>query len=284
MCFLAFAVEPADLRNPALDRLGLAMSLLCTAGAAAGLAVCGLALNDVLDRRVDRAMGRPRGESVWQLPAAVGGLLLATACAGVLGPASLGLAIGLGAGVLFYNLVARFVPGVGIVTLGLVQAVAMALPNPQAGFAWPVLLTLSHVMASGLIRHSLESKRPRLSARGVWGVLMGWGFWSLVVLVLMRSRTGGQLFPQQGEVWVLPGLAAAAFAVLTWRLLRSGKAGEGRDRVRRFRRLSVSWLLVYAAAWLGGLGLIGPAILVMALLGAAWCFALGEPAGAGPGG
>ncbi|MEO1236863.1 MAG: UbiA family prenyltransferase, partial [Planctomycetota bacterium] len=177
MTFLAFGVEAEATRNPALDALGLGRSLLASAGVSVGLGVCAVALNDVLDRRQDRALGRGGAEEDRPVAAgrvspqaataaAVAGLLVAVLAAGTLGPTSFRLAVLVGAGVLFYNLMGRFVPAIGVVTQALLFALAMAIPNPHASFAWPSLLAMTHVVAVGVMRHRWEDRRPRLGAAG----------------------------------------------------------------------------------------------------------------------
>lgn len=303
MTYLAFAVEPAAHRNPELQTLGLGWALLASGGAALGLGVCAVALNDVLDRRQDRAMGLASGRltsgglasggltsgggggedkpvaagrvSVQSATAvAIAALLVAVLSAGVLGVTSFRLAVLLAAGVLFYNFAGRFVPAVGIVTLGLLHGLALALPNPVAGFAWPVLLTMSHVMGCGLVRHHLENKRPRLRPRDVWGVLLGWGFWSLTVLLLIGYRRETGEAAAGGEVWVGPAVAVAGFLAAAAWVMRERPDGRsprfvtvlGITRPRRFRRLSVGWLVVYDAAWLWSLGLWWQGFTVLGLL------------------
>jgi len=295
MTFLAFGVETPATRTPTLEHLGIAWALLASAGAALGLGVCAVALNDVLDRRQDRllvsgregknkpvASGRVTAQTATAV--AVGALLIAVLSAAALGPVSLRLTVFLGAVVLFYNVAGRFVPAVGVVTLGLVHGLAMAIPNPSTAFAWPVLLTMTHVMGCGLLRHHLEAKRPKLRAWDVWGVLLGWGFWSLVVLVLIGSRQsdGAAAAAAAGRwVWVGPSAVGLVFLVLArreWRRSTHDQSGEGaaaglwwagllgRSGPQRFRRLSVGWLLVYDVAWLWSAGLWWQGLAIVGLL------------------
>lgn len=281
MTFLAFGLETEKNRSPVLAELGIGLGLLASAGAALGLGVFAVALNDVLDRRQDRllandadglakpvASGRvsPRTATV----VAVGALLLSVLCAGALGSTSLRLAVLLGAAALFYNVAGRFVPAVGVVSLGLIHGLALAIPNPLAGFAWPVLLTMTHVMGCGLIRHHLEAKRPRIKPADVWLTLIGWGFWSMVVLVLIRYRQGGvDPAAVTPGIWIGPTTAVVVFVVLAIRVLRQGGAVEPTLRARRFRRLSVGWLFVYNIAWLVSTGLVWQGLALTGLLGLA---------------
>ncbi|MEM7625618.1 MAG: UbiA family prenyltransferase [Planctomycetota bacterium] len=281
MTFLAFGVEAEKNRSATLAALGIGWGLLMSAGAALGLGVCAVALNDVLDRRQDRlladdvgghakpvASGRVSPQTATAV--AVGASLLSVLCAAALGPTSLRLAVLLGAAVLFYNVAGRFVPAVGVVTLGLIHGLALAIPNPLAGFAWPVLLTMTHVMTTGLVRHHLESKRPRVKPADVWLTLIGWGFWSMVVLVLIRYRQGGvDAAAVTPWIWVGPAAAVVGFTVLAVRVLRQGGAVEPALRARRFRRLSVGWLFVYDIAWLASAGLWWQGLVIAGLLGLA---------------
>ncbi|MBB6430652.1 hypothetical protein [Algisphaera agarilytica] len=293
MTYLAFAIEPEAHRNAELIRLGLGWALLAAGGTALGLSVCAVALNDVLDRRQDRALAldaagddKPVAEGRVSVRAAtavaIGALLVAVFSAGALGQTSFRLAVLLGAGVLFYNFAGRFVPAVGIVTIGLLHGLMMAVPNPETGFAWPVWLTLSHVMACGLVRHHLENKRPRLKPRDIWAVLLGWGFWSLMILLLIGTRRETGQAAVGGLVWIGPVLATLGFPLVAMWVTRAGSAVAkpglipilGVGSPRRFRRLSVGWLMVYDAAWLWSLGLWWQGLTVVGLLAlvvlAAW--------------
>ncbi|MEM8737588.1 MAG: hypothetical protein AAGG38_03810 [Planctomycetota bacterium] len=291
MTYLAFEIEAEDTRNAVLDRLGLGWSLVLAAGATAGLGVCAVALNDVLDRRQDRVMGRAGGGHATAVASgrvsvrtavavAMGALLLALFSAGGLGPTSLQLAVLLGAGLLFYNLLGRFLTAVRVVTLGVLHGLALALPNPSAVFVWPVLLTMTHVMACELLRHGIWGKRPRLRGRDVAGVLVGWAFWSLLVLVLMGARRETMGVASGGAigrwVWVGPTLGVVAFGAVMGVIWRNrarrflnqthGPAAGG----ERFYHLTISWLMIYDIGWLWSLGLWWQGGSVMGLLALAW--------------
>ena len=290
MTFLAFAVEPAESRAAGLDVLGRGLSLLAATGAAGGLAVGAVVLNDLIDRRRDRALHRePLETSPPAPPPPAGRTVLGGRSAGVLAVALLGTGVGcaavIGIGsaavaallagiIVFYNLLGRFLPAVGIVTLGLLHGLGMGLPNPAAAFAWPVLLALTHVMLTGVVRHRLEDRRPRLRGIDLAGVSMGWGFWSLGVLTLIRHRGGWGLDPGLHGVWIGPTAAVVLFVGLAWWLTQHRGEGPARRRAAsRFRRLSVLWLVVYDAAWLVSAGLTEAAAAVVGVAAAIFLLA-----------
>ncbi len=274
MIFLAFYVEPQAQRNAALDALGLGGSLALSAVVAVGLGVFVMTLNDVLDARHDRAFAptRPipagritqRAALTWSLA----GLLAALGASVALGPVSVVLALVTAGAMVFYNLAGRFVPAVGLVTLGLVIALMMVIPNPRLAFAWPILLTLTHVIAVGTVRYWLAGKRPRLTPINGWGICVGWAFWILVVLALIKVRGGGAMRHELGLIWIGPAVATGGFCLLTWLMLGpSAMAPRARRATAvRFTKLATAWLIVFNASWLLSAGLWWQTAVVLALL------------------
>lgn len=285
MTFLAFAVEPAGARHLRLDELGLPVTLALATLCALGLVGCGMAINDVVDARYDRQFapdrpipsGRVGARAV--VSAAMLSLIVALGAAVWLGTASAMLALLAAAGVLFYNAAGRFMPAVGIVSLGLITAISMLVPNPNAAFVWPVALTMTHVMACAALRYALAGRRPRLSALDGVGVCMGWAFWVLLLVTVARARSEQAipLFMDSGAgvggvIWIGPILAMFGFAGLGMWIL-GGKVGPERSRrvaAARFGRWSGLWLIVYDFAWLASAGLWWQAGTIAGLFGLAW--------------
>ncbi len=274
MVFLAFGIEPATRRNPALDTMGLLLALLCSAVVAGGLGVFMMALNDALDARHDRAFepGRPIPSGDVTQRAALGlamtGLLAALGAAVAFGPISVVLALATAGAIAFYNVAGRFVPAIGVVTLGLVLGLMMVIPNPRLAFAWPVLLTMTHVIAASTLRYLLAGKRPRLTPINGWGICVGWVFWILVVLVLIRVRADGVTHHDLDTVWIGPTLAAIALGLITWLMLGPSALAPRARRCTalRFARLATAWLVVFDASWLLSAGLWWQAVIVLLLL------------------
>ena len=285
MTIMAFYVEPEPRQSPALIGLGLFLSLVLSTLVAGGLGVFVLALNDVLDARHDRAFapGRPipsgRVSQRVALSVAMTGLLIGIAAAVPFGPISVELALVTAGAMVFYNVAGRFVPAVGVVTLGLVIGLMMAIPNPKLTFAWPILLTMTHVTAAATFRYLLAGKRPRLTPIHGWLICVGWAFWVLVMIVLIRLRDDDALRDQLGLVWVGPAAAMLVLLMIVWLMLGPSalNAKARRGTAARFTKLAAAWLIVFHTAWLWSAGLWWQGMLVLTLLMLAGIFAPTAP-------
>lgn len=274
MVFLAFGIEPENRHNPALESMGLILGLTSSAVIAGGLGVFMMALNDALDARHDRAFepGRPIPSGHVTQRAALGlaiaGLLAALGAAITLGPISMVLALAAAGAIAFYNVAGRFVPAVGVITLGLVLGLMMVIPNPKLAFAWPILLTMTHVIAASTLRYFLAAKRPRLTPINGWFICLGWAFWVMVVLVLIRVRSHGLTYTGLGAIWVGPAIAATAFGLLVWLIIgpSSMTPKAQRGTAARFTRLATTWLILFDAGWLLSAGLWWQGLVLLLLI------------------
>jgi 4-hydroxybenzoate polyprenyltransferase len=243
----------------------LAAVLVAGAVTALGLFGCGAALNDVIDARHDAAFsperpipaGRIRqGQAV---VIAVIALVVAVVGGAVLGPWSAWLTVFTASLLLFYNTAGRFVPAVGIVTIGIIHAVHMLIPFPETPLLLPVWWMLTHAMLVTTGVHLLEAKRPRISGRGVLGIGLGWLFWTAMLLLLILDR-GLDLWPTTqpalGLLW--PGLLMIVFVVFVrWKIVRAPSARHAAEKLRRYGAM---WHSLYAAGWCAALGLTWAAI------------------------
>jgi 4-hydroxybenzoate polyprenyltransferase len=277
MIFLGRALEPTARTNPALLEWPLLWLLVLAAVIGIGLAGLGIALNDALDARHDRAFApqRPIPAGRVSQRAALGialvHLLLAVAAAVPLGGQSTLLTLATAGAIVFYNLTGRFLPAIGIVMMGLVQALVMTIPNPRLAFAWPLVLAMTHVIGCEAARYHLAGKRPRLSSVSAAWLTVGWFFWSLLLVAWMTARGGlglsGLAPSQQIALAISPFAAMAAFvAVLRWLTRGMGRQASGRELAGVISRVGMLWLIVYDAAWLAAAGLGGPALLLVGLL------------------
>ncbi|MBT8484428.1 MAG: hypothetical protein KJO43_02545, partial [Phycisphaerae bacterium] len=157
------------------------------------------------------------------------------------------------AGVLFYNATGKYIPAVGVLTIGLVHAAHMFIPNHQLSFTLPVWLVMTHATVIATFVHGLEDKRPRFDRRGLVGLGIGWGFWSAALLGA-GVLSAGSLWPEEAALGgiVYPLLAVAGFAgVARWKT----RVVSGRVAAEKLKRYGAMWQSLYGAAWLLALGL-----------------------------
>lgn len=269
---------------------GLLVQLAGALMVAIGLFGYGSVLNDLLDVRHDRAFSpeRPLPAGNIQITQAVIGLvgllLIAILGAMLLGRDSVFLTMIVAAALMFYNAAGRFIPPVGIVTVGLVYAVHMLIPGYRMPLFLAIWLIMSHVMILALLVHLLEDKRPRISPRGFLGILAGWCCWSAVVL-LVRPLRGMPLWPGGESSFDLmwPLAATILMAIIGWWKIRT--AGTGQRASERLKRYGAAWHAAYASAWFAALGMWIPAVgfLLFGLVGFVVMTVAREVSGLGPG-
>ncbi len=257
----AFRINPTFLAPPQGRGLPLWVVVLLASVTAAGLSIYGIALNDVLDARRDRAFAptRPIPSGRVGLPAAVItcviALLLALAAAVLLGRMSVLLALLVAGAILFYNATGKHLPAVGALTLGLIHAGAALVPNPAMGFTWPVWLILTHVTAYAVIAHRIESKRPRMTTLEASAVIAGWAFVTLVLVTLMTQRHA-MLVGDSPGIWLGPMAAVAVYvaggAIILRRPLRPRRLR--RQAADQFGRWAILCAILMDAGWLMGAG------------------------------
>lgn len=232
--------------------------LLLAGGAAAavGLYAFAASLNDLVDMRRDRVLNPNRPLAAGRLSPAVAIAILAGTLAAALlgstvfGTAAVVLTLFLSIAVLVYTLAARFVPGVGLVVLGLVYAGHMLVPNIGLRFMWPVWLVMTHALVVAFVSHVVGRKVPQISRRAALACATGWCFWSLVLLWWSARKNAGDIWPAWVDLssiaWV--GMIACSFGGFLWyRLRRPGPPTRQAERVVRYGTL---WLPLYGAGWL----------------------------------
>lgn len=272
MVFLAYSLEPADRRNPALNEHSQLLGLLLTALVAGGLHNYGIALNDLLDARHDRLFSPHRPIPAGKIGhtgaviVSVISLLAAMGAVTFLGTTSIMLGLVIAGGILFYDAAGKFLPAVGILVLGLIRATNMLVPNPAMSFAWPVWLTMTHTIACWAIAWHIEGKRPKLRAGDWWVICGGWAVATLVMLQWM-SWHEAPLLGQRPLGWVWPAAAVVVFASLgAWKLRHLDTTRWRRADGAAFLRLALLWTIVYDACWLLAAGLYWQAAVIAALL------------------
>lgn len=239
---------------------GRSLWLLLPAAAFAGLSLFAYAaaLNDILDRKRDRSLqpGRPIAAGEIQVEQAAT-VVAITLIAAVLGASAFGttavvLTLAIAAAALFFNAIARFIPAIGFLTLGLIYAAHMLVPNYQLVFIVPLLLVMSHALAVAAVTHFVARKVPRVSRRAIVAAIAGWVVWVALLLALgtFRNNTAPGAWP----VWIdpgaaiLPGVCVLAFVIVaTWKYRQIGGGPRAAEKIQRYGSL---WLTLYGAAWL----------------------------------
>ena len=250
-------------------QLDLFWLLLASAIAAVGLFVYGMALNDVLDLQYDRAFAPqrplPSGQLrlVWAVSLVVIALMAAILGSFFLGMQALLMCMLTAGAILFFNAAGKFIPAVGLVSLGLIYAAHMLIPNYQLRFVWPVWVVMTHSLFVGAWTYSLEEKRPLMSKRGIFAMILGWVVWS-GVLIYAGHRRGG-IWPRWVDWKIIVGPVVLAL-LFVWYGRRKVKKTQSRYRAaEKLKRYGALWLTLYDTAWMLGQGYWHGALLLACL-------------------
>jgi len=251
----------------------LTQALICTAITAVGLFSFAAALNDLLDARHDRIFSPHRpiasGDigSGQAFTVALASLLLALAGVIVFGQGALVITLLLAGGTLFYNGTAKFIPGVGLLTIGILHAAHMLIPNDQFTFTLPAWLAMTHATAVATIMHFVQSKRPALSRRAFWMLVLGWLICSVVIIGWGISKTTGSFWPETAPAYgpIFPLLAIGTFILVVVRKIK--RAQSPMIAAEKIARYGALWQSLYAAAWLFSWGEFGWGIIALAVAG-----------------
>ncbi|MBX3374894.1 MAG: hypothetical protein KF817_13770 [Phycisphaeraceae bacterium] len=271
--------------------LALPWALAASALVAIGLYACGASLNDVLDVRQDATFSPDRPIPAGRIKAgqavvvAVAALIVAVLGAALLGVWAVCVTMVTATGILFYNATGKYIPSVGILTLGLVHAAHMFIPARELVFTLPVWLVMTHTMVVHAAVYRFEDKRPRFTRRAVTVLVAGWVGLSLVLLLLPTLSSVTTVPAESVPVTeitdvigatgrdrsrlllaCIPPLIAVAGFVLVARWKTKAPPRAAAEKLRRYGAL---WQSLYSAAWLLGLGLLREALWLglFALLG-----------------
>ena len=145
------------------------------AAAVVAIGMCGFAasLNDTVDARHDATFhpSRPIPSGWISIAQAVVlmvcSLLLAMLATSFLGtwPVQMGLLTA--AAILFYNIVGKHVPAVGLVTVGLIYASHMLIANIELTFTLPVWMVMTHAMICATVKMRRLCLRASCSRSGM---------------------------------------------------------------------------------------------------------------------
>lgn len=262
--------------TPELDRGPLWILLAGGAMMALGLYSFGASLNDVLDAKRDRTLrpDRPLASGRLTIEAAmtmvVCMLIASVAGAALFGTGAVLMTLLVIAAVLVFNSAGRFVPGIGLVLLGLIYAGHMVVPNIFLSFVWPVWLIMTHSLVIAAVTHVIGRRVPRLSTRAALAAVLGWAFWSGLIVWIGWERTGRPAWAWPD--WVDPALPVWPLALTLplgiWCWIKVRQHGVGPRAADKIGRYGSLWVPLYGAAWLLGAGHVGPGALLLGLAAA----------------
>jgi 4-hydroxybenzoate polyprenyltransferase len=246
-----------------------------------GLYGFGMSLNDIIDRRRDRLLAAhrplPSGRiAVTTAHMICSMLILLALLAGAAyahlsgqGWISMLLVVWTALLILFYDLAAKYLVALGLLSLGLIRFFHAVIPAPQLPLIWHPLLLLNHVTVVSLVAYRWEEKRPPLTPIH-WAAVPG----GLVVidalligLVAWRRTAGGAPFDVALRITpalIIPGAAVVVFLVLAGIIRRT--SATPREAGQRLMLYGLLWLIVYDFSFAAGYVGLAPALVLLALL------------------
>jgi hypothetical protein len=232
----------------------LAILLLSMSIVSLGLFVFGVAMNDVLDRKQDRAFANERpGRGLlsvqWLAALAVVSLLAALAAASQFGRSGM-LVAGLAAGgIVAYNVLAKFIPAFGFVSLGAIGALHMLVPDQHPGVLLPFWFSMTFTAIVAGFVHRLRQKRPAATVRGMLVATALWAAWSAVLAWWIAPQTldpmVGFEHPREGILVAIIMLIAFVTVSVAVRRATSGAPRQA----DRFARLATLTQALMPSAW-----------------------------------
>ena len=253
-----------DWSGPLGHDLSLGLWLVFASIVATGLYAFGMILNDLLDMPKDKVLEPERPLVSGRISPGAAIVLAATALIAALGSSwalgwlSLVLCMICAGLIVFYNALAKHIPGIGLLNLGLIRGLHMMIANPLLFFCWPAWLSMTHVIGLSAASYRLENKRPPLAGPYIWLMTAGWAFATLGLIAWMNHHaidSGGVL------LWAFPLIATGIFITLALRI--RDRASGDREAGKSIMKTGLLWLIVYDVTWLIGLQhWIGAATLI----------------------
>lgn len=269
--FVILWTRAHPLREPQdLDMAAREPWFLLAAGALVAIALYtfGAASNDVLDLRRDRTLQRDRPLASGAIGVGLANaVVVATLLLAVLGATAFGvdavvMTLGVLAAITLFNVAARFVPGVGLMLLGLIYGGHMLIPNLGLRFLAPVWVAMTHALAVGAAVHVLARKVPKLSRRALAVAVISWVAWSAAILWLQHERNPTDRHGILAAIWpawvsarslAIVAVLAGLYALAAIRRVR--RLGPGPRAAEKIGRYGSLWLSLYPIAWMAGVGL-----------------------------
>lgn len=269
---LSAEIESQTNQNQTLLQMPLALGLFIATIIPAGLGICGICFNDILDLKHDRtfrpaspiAAGRVSVNMAATL--ALASLLVAIAAASTLGFNSTLLCIMTAGAILFFNVCGKYLPATRLISMGLIRAMTMLICVPRMGFAWPVCMTMTHIVFCMALVYAVAGKRPRLRPTDLAQLAAGTLFWAVLLVMFMISRQT-VLLHHYPSIWIGPLTALIIFIILSTVYLkpRLSDLRSRRQTAGRYEKLAMFWLIVYDVSWLLSVGKWSDALIIAGL-------------------
>jgi 4-hydroxybenzoate polyprenyltransferase len=246
-----------------------------------GLYGFGMSLNDIIDRRRDSQISPNRPLPSGRIGVATAhlicGLLIALAiAAGAIygrlsgqGWMAFILVIWTAGLIVFYDLAAKYLVALGLLSLGLIRLFHAVIPAPQLPLLWHPLLLLNHVTILSLVAYKWEEKRPALTPIHWAAVFGGLVACDALLIGLIFMRRGHHPVDSPAGLWITPQLIAPAAAVVIFIALGSfirRQSASPREAGQRLMLYGLLWLIVYDFTFTAGYVALLPAFALLALL------------------
>jgi len=172
--------------------------------------------------------------------------------------------------ILFFNAVARHLPGLGFTTIAATHGLHMLTVNFGLRFIWPVLFIMVHAAVVHAAVHRLEEKRPKITPLTIVGMVVG-----LTVLGLGLGVQAGHRGPLWDGVYTWYGLAWPLAAAIVFAVTAVNKVRFASSRAyaaEKLQRYGSLWMGIYGLAWLLGGGMYMESLFLgaLVLVGVLW--------------
>jgi 4-hydroxybenzoate polyprenyltransferase len=252
-----------------------------------GLYGFGMSLNDIIDRRRDRQISPhrplPSGRIGVATAHVVCALLAVLALVGgeiyrnVAPNAHLSLALVGFTGILivFYDLAAKYLAPLGLLSLGLIRFFHATIAAPSLPVLWQPLLLMNHVTIVSTLAYQWEHKRPALRPVHWWSVFFGLGTVDALAVGLVWWRRHTVATATLAEILTIrpallgPAAAAAAFVALAIWIRR--RSVNSRAAGRALMLSGLMWLIVYDASFVTGFVGVPEGVMVLGFLPVTYC-------------
>ena len=171
--------------------------------------------------------------------------------------------------IVFYDLAAKYLVALGLLSLGLIRFFHAVIPAPQLPLVWHPLLLLNHVTILSLVAYWWEEKRPALTPIHWAAVPGGLAVIDALVIGLMAWRRTPEHGSAIDALRITPALAlpvgaVMAFVLLAW-MIRA-RSSTPREAGQRLMLWGLLWLIIYDASFAAGYIGWQAALVLLALL------------------